>query len=98
MDHSDQMIVLDRPFEEIDSALFHRLDGQRNIAVSGHDQDRERVAVRLQALQKFDAVDAGHANVGDDASKVDAGKGVEKMQGRLEQPDVEVGGTEQEIE
>ena len=52
----------------------------------------------LQAFQKFDAVDAGHADVGDHAAKVDAGKRIEEMLGRLEQRDIEVRGAEQEIE
>ena len=54
--------------------------------------------LRLQPFQKFDAVDAGHADVGDHASKVNAGERIEEMLGRFEQRDIEVCGAEQEVE
>ena len=78
IDHADQAIILERLLEEVDRAQFHGLDSQRDIAVSGHDQHRERAAVRFQALQKFDAVDAGHADIGDHAPKVTLGSASRK--------------------
>ena len=82
VDHADQAVILERLFEEIDRAQLHGLDCERNVAMPGHDHDRKRAAARLQALQKLDAVDAGHADVGDDASKVEAGQRIEEMLGR----------------
>ena len=66
--------------------------------MSRHDHDREQGRAGLQAFQKLDTVDARHADVGDDASKFNVGKGVEEMMSRLEKRDVKVGGAEHEIQ
>lgn len=52
----------------------------------------------FRRFQKLDAVDAWHADVGNHTSKVDAGNRLEEIMGGLEQRDMEVGGTEQEIQ
>ena len=94
IDHTDQPVVLERLLEEIYRTELHGLDSQRNIAVAGHDHDRQSAAARFQSLQHLNSVDAGHADVGDYASKVDAGEGAEKMLGGLEQRDAKVSGAE----
>jgi len=84
--------------QKIDRAQLHSFNREGDVAMSGHDHNREHVAARLQALQQLDAVDAGHADVGNDASKIDGRNRIEELVGGLEQRDMEVRGTEQEIQ
>jgi hypothetical protein len=53
-------------FDEILRALLHRLDGQRDVAMTGHQNDRHVTPLPDDRIQERHAVDARHANVGHD--------------------------------
>ena len=89
VDHSDQTIILEGFFKETGCPQLHGFDGKRDIAMSGHDHDRKRTMAGLHPFQQLDAVDARHAHVRDNASKVEARNRVEKMMGGFEQRDME---------
>ena len=60
------MITGKRLGQEIEGPLLHRFDGGLDRTVAGHDDDRRVGGDRLQPAQKLQAVQAGHADVGDD--------------------------------
>jgi hypothetical protein len=51
VDHSDEAVVRKWFFQEIGCTRLHGLDGKRNIAMSGYDQDGECATVCFQAFQ-----------------------------------------------
>ena len=98
LDHRHEPLVLERLFEEVHRAEFHRLDRERDVAMAGHHQNREAAASRLHALQQFDAVNAGHPYVRHHATEAERGQVLEKRLRVLEQNHLEAGGIEQEVE
>ena len=68
-------------------------DAQHPVGLDG-----KQVSACLEMFQKFNAVDAGHTHIGHDTSKVEGRKGVDKFLRGFEQRDLEIGGTEQEVE
>ena len=78
-DQLDLQALHERFFKEIHGSQLHRLDSKWNIAVTGHDHDRQQVAACLETFQKFNAVNIGQPHIGHHASKVDGGEGVEKI-------------------
>ncbi len=98
LDHADHEVVVERLFQEIDGAKLHGLHRKRHVAVAGHDDDGQTPRHRPQPPQQFDAVDAGHAYIGDDAAEGEASEPVEEGLRGIEQGDVEAGSAEQELQ
>jgi hypothetical protein len=68
LERREQSRLFERFFDEIDNAGLHRSDRQRNVAMSGHDDHRQRHALLLQHLLDLQSVHARHSNVGQDAA------------------------------
>lgn len=75
----DQDLVVKGLFNEIRGALFDGLNGHLNVAVTGDENDRQRVVHRFQALLQFQAVEPRHANVADDHAGRGRGQGLEEF-------------------
>ena len=67
-DRADQDLVVERFLDEVDGARLHRLDGKRDVAVTGDHDDRNRDLARPKPALKLDSVHLGHPDVGDDAA------------------------------
>ena len=68
-DRLKQDLVVEGLLDEIHHAGLHRLDGERNVAVAGHHDDRGLEAERLEAMHELQAVQARHADIGDHAGR-----------------------------
>jgi hypothetical protein len=67
-DGGQQHFIVKRLLQKIRSAELHGLDRKRNVRVTRNYDDRKGNPEFAQPLQKVDAADARHANVGDDAA------------------------------
>ena len=84
IDYPDKAVVFERLFQKIDGTELHGLDRKRDIAMPGDDHDRELAVERLHALEKFNTVNTGHADIRDHASEGEARKRVEELHGIIE--------------
>ncbi|MCY1561894.1 hypothetical protein D9M68_992120 [compost metagenome] len=60
-----QIRFIERLFQEIDRAFFHRRHGHRHVAVAGDEHDGQRGIAGDQLFLQFQAAHAGHAHVED---------------------------------
>ena len=65
----EQPLVIDRLFNVVKSAVFHRLDGGFCFTVPGDKDNRKFDASVDEFMLKLDAAHTGHANIKEQASK-----------------------------
>ncbi|CAI0345383.1 hypothetical protein BO1005MUT1_390055 [Hyphomicrobiales bacterium] len=94
----EQQFVVEGLLDEVDRSFLHRLDGERHIRMSGYHDHGKADAALGKAAEEFDAVDARHAHIGDDAARRRLPDVVEKLAGGFVQPDWKPVGSQQERE
>ena len=79
----EQKIVVKGLLEKIRGADLHRFHGERHIAMAGDDDDRQAVLDFPQVAQQVDPGHFRHADIGDDATGLDAGQRRKERLGRF---------------
>ncbi len=83
----DQGIRIERLLDEIHRPELHRLDGERHVAMPGHDDDGNVAPSLAQPRQKLEPVEPSHADIGEDAPPYRRRRRDEKGLGRIEKLD-----------
>src|SRR3546814_65714 len=68
-DGVEQGLIAHRLGQKIDRTRFHRLDGHRNVAMPGEEDDRFSNPRRRKMLLKIEAARSGHADVEHQAAR-----------------------------
>jgi hypothetical protein len=85
-------------FSRKSSAKLHRFDGERYVAMAGHDDDRKPSRTGTQLTQQLHAVDVRHAHVRDHTAGLQVRKLVQENLRGIEKTHVEAGRAQQEIQ
>src|ERR1044072_3013733 len=78
-DRVDHVLVAKRLRQEVDGSGLHGADGDRGIAVAGHQHDRKVNAKSIAARLEVEPADARQADVEDDTSRRVTFTGIEKF-------------------
>ena len=62
----DDLVRLERLAHVVVGARLHRLDGEVDVAVGAHHDDRRRVLLGLERAEQIEPAHARHAHVGED--------------------------------
>ncbi|MGB3551823.1 MAG: hypothetical protein WA993_14120 [Candidatus Binatus sp.] len=95
-DRAQQSLIVNRLFEEIHGAFPHRLHSERQIAVTGDENDRCVWNRAVEFLLKLKPVHSWQVNVSHDTIKFLRINGLEKFLSRGISGDLKAGGTELE--
>ena len=62
-DRREQMVVVERFFEEVDRTRFHGTDTGGHVAVAGDEDDREIVSCLRQLVLQIEPSQSGESNI-----------------------------------
>ena len=68
LDAVEQVLLAEWFLQEIEGAMLHGFDGHGDVAVPGHEDDRDDGATQIQLLLKLEPAHAGHADVENQAA------------------------------
>ena len=91
----EQILVVHRFGEEIQSAALHRLHAHGDVAVAGEKNDGKLAAFRRQSLLQLQAIQAGHRDVEHETAGGAAVVSFKELPGRTERGDVKPGRAQQ---
>jgi len=96
LEGTNESLLFERLFDEVDRTRLHRLDRETDIAVTRHDDDRQADAFALKGLLDFQSIHSSHSDVEQDAAFLQAACGFEKRHSIFIRLHAEAGGLQHE--